>query len=199
MIFKVFSKVGATTITSKNIPLGIKHGCLGCTTIQRQTIFRQDNPPRVKILLFLARQIVRRRIVGTRVNTCGNRSVGTRFFNLDLYLSSLLNLLDDNGPELPGADADADEDEESHERVQNLWMISPFKSCGKMGKKLGCFTTIKSFFFSYKTGWLFRSFAVFGWWGIYLKGWIERRKFNSRELDVSHRSPWPTERIDKNL
>ena len=60
MIFKVFSKVGATTITSKNIPLGIKHGCLGCTTIQRQTIFRQDNPPRVKILLFLARQIVRR-------------------------------------------------------------------------------------------------------------------------------------------
>ena len=60
-------------------------------------------------------------------------------FNLNLYLSSLLNLLDDNGPELPGADADADEDEESHERVQNLWMISPFKSCGK---KLGCFTNI---------------------------------------------------------
>ena len=82
--------------------------------------------------------------------------------NFDPYLSSLLNLLDNNGPELPGADADADEDEEPHERVQNLWMISPFESCGKMGKKLGCFTTIKSFFFSYKTGWLFRSFAVFG-------------------------------------
>ncbi len=50
------------------------------------------------------------------------------------YLPSLLDFLDDHGPELPGANTDADEDKEPHEGVQNLELISPIKNYYKRDK-----------------------------------------------------------------